>query len=87
MSVARAQWRIAAASSGACQGRSRPHGTQMTAAPSEMPAGALVRQADGPRGLFGGASGRRDQGTVFVAGGTGRLGARIVRQLLQQGLK
>ena len=47
----------------------------------------LWRQADGPRGLFGGKSGRRDEGTVFVAGGTGRLGARIVRQLLLQGFK
>ena len=34
-----------------------------------------------------GAPSKTDLQTVFVAGATGRLGARIVRELLQQGLK
>ncbi len=34
-----------------------------------------------------GAPGGTDMQTVFVAGATGRLGARIVRELLQKGLK
>ena len=34
-----------------------------------------------------GAQSRIDSETVFVAGATGRLGARIVRQLLLQGFK
>lgn len=49
--------------------------------------GGKGRGKKGPRGLFGGKSGRRDESTVFVAGATGRAGVRIVRQLVQQGLK
>ncbi|KAK9817799.1 hypothetical protein WJX72_002337 [[Myrmecia] bisecta] len=36
---------------------------------------------------IGGTRIRRDPNTVFVAGATGRLGARIVRELLAQGLR
>ena len=51
--------------------------------------------ARGPPNLAGkqlgtirlGAPGNTDMQTVFVAGATGRLGARVVRELLKQGLK
>ncbi|KAK9791631.1 hypothetical protein WJX73_009116 [Symbiochloris irregularis] len=66
-------------------GPGRP-GTQIIGGPGGGRPGTQIVGGTQRKGGFLGFGGRRDAKTVFVAGGTGRLGARIVRELLMKGL-
>ena len=62
-------------------------GAAFTSGTQKLTAGLSGGTQKLKRGSDSGKGSALDNSTVFVAGATGRLGARIVRELLSQGFK